>query len=326
MGQDSWKQNNRLLCILQCMEPNTYIWSAQYILAAAAAAAAKSLQSCPTLCNPIDGSQPGSPIPGILQARILEWVAIASSRATQEVSQPWSGFSFITPFPALSMPFGFLTRLRGNNCFLRHTLLPVECIIDSSWAAGWFLTHSCSCAIMPPALVKEHLLHCGKFPLIPSYPGPPFRFLSPWASLTSLGAAVESECVLLPGETEWLWDLPRLCAGFPGGTVLKNPPPSAGDAGDVGSIPGLGRPWRRKRQPTPEFLPGKSHGQRSLAGSVHEVTKSWTWLSMHTHTHTHAHTHTHTYGYPQAAFFSFFIFNSSIEVSFIVHIICPLKL
>ena len=44
--------------------------------AAAAAAAAKSLQSCPTLCNPIDGSPPGSPIPGILQARTLEWVAM----------------------------------------------------------------------------------------------------------------------------------------------------------------------------------------------------------------------------------------------------------
>ena len=42
--------------------------------AAAAAAAAKSLQSCPTLCNPIDGSPPGSAIPGILQARTLEWV------------------------------------------------------------------------------------------------------------------------------------------------------------------------------------------------------------------------------------------------------------
>ena len=38
--------------------------------------AAKSLQSCPTLCDPIDGSPPGSPVPGILQARILEWVAI----------------------------------------------------------------------------------------------------------------------------------------------------------------------------------------------------------------------------------------------------------
>ena len=48
---------------------------------AAAAAAAKSLQSCPTLCDPIDGSLPGSPVPGILQARTLEWVAISFSNA-----------------------------------------------------------------------------------------------------------------------------------------------------------------------------------------------------------------------------------------------------
>ena len=47
----------------------------------AAAAAAKSLQSCPTLCDPIDGSPPGSAVPGILQARTLEWVAIAFSNA-----------------------------------------------------------------------------------------------------------------------------------------------------------------------------------------------------------------------------------------------------
>ena len=46
-----------------------------------AAAAAKSLQSCPTLCDPIDGRPLGSPVPGILQARTLEWVAIAFSSA-----------------------------------------------------------------------------------------------------------------------------------------------------------------------------------------------------------------------------------------------------
>ena len=51
------------------------------MLATKAAAAAKSLQSCPTLCNPRDGSPPGSPIPGILQARTLEWVAISFSNA-----------------------------------------------------------------------------------------------------------------------------------------------------------------------------------------------------------------------------------------------------
>ena len=48
----------------------------------AAAAAAKSLQSCPTLCDPIDGSPPGSPVPGIPQARTLEWVAIPFSNVS----------------------------------------------------------------------------------------------------------------------------------------------------------------------------------------------------------------------------------------------------
>ena len=47
----------------------------------AAAAAAKSLQLCPTLCDPIDGSPPGTPIPGVFQARVLEWVAISFSSA-----------------------------------------------------------------------------------------------------------------------------------------------------------------------------------------------------------------------------------------------------
>ena len=52
-----------------------------FILCYAAAAAAKSLQSCPTLCDPIDGRPPGSSVPGILQARTLEWVAISFSSA-----------------------------------------------------------------------------------------------------------------------------------------------------------------------------------------------------------------------------------------------------
>ena len=55
------------------------IWHSIYIYAAAAAA--KSLQLCPTLCDPIDGSPPGYPVPGILQARTLEWVAISFSNA-----------------------------------------------------------------------------------------------------------------------------------------------------------------------------------------------------------------------------------------------------
>ena len=61
-----------------------HIWPSKKIKlskAAATAAAAKSLQSCPTLCDPTDGSPLGSAVPGILQARTLEWVAISFSNA-----------------------------------------------------------------------------------------------------------------------------------------------------------------------------------------------------------------------------------------------------
>ena len=56
----------------------SWLWLRSWI---AAAAAAKSLQSCPTLCDPVEGSPPGSPVPGILQARTLEWGAISFSNA-----------------------------------------------------------------------------------------------------------------------------------------------------------------------------------------------------------------------------------------------------
>ena len=70
--------------VLQCSAFFMFELSHQYMTTgktAAAAASAKSLQSCPTLCDPIDGSPPGSPVPGILQARTLKWVAISFSNA-----------------------------------------------------------------------------------------------------------------------------------------------------------------------------------------------------------------------------------------------------
>ena len=66
------------------------VWRQMY------AAAAKSLQSCPTLCDPIDGSPSGSPIPGILQARILEWVAISFSNA-------WKWKAKVKPFSCVRL-------------------------------------------------------------------------------------------------------------------------------------------------------------------------------------------------------------------------------
>ena len=58
-----------------------YVSESTWFRAQHVVAAAKSLQSCPTLCNPIDSSPPGSHIPGILQARTLEWVALSFSNA-----------------------------------------------------------------------------------------------------------------------------------------------------------------------------------------------------------------------------------------------------
>ena len=90
--------------------------------AAAAAAAAKSLQSCLTLCDPIDGSPPGSPVPGILQARTLEWVAIS-------VSNAWKGSRSVVSYSLrphglqptrLLRPWDFPGKSTGVGC---HHLL-----------------------------------------------------------------------------------------------------------------------------------------------------------------------------------------------------------
>ena len=115
----------------------------------AAAAAAKSLQSCPTLCNPIDRSPSGSPIPGILQARTLEWVAISFSNAwkwkvkvkslsrVRLLATPWTAAYQAPP------PWHFPGRSTGVGC---HCLL-------QRWSPGpmnsffnWVL---CFCFLFP---------------------------------------------------------------------------------------------------------------------------------------------------------------------------------
>ena len=112
-----------------------------------AAAAAKSLQSCPNLCDPIDSSPPGSPVPGILQARTLEWVAISFSNAwkwkvkvkslsrVQLLAIPWTaayqappsmGFSrqeFWSGVPLLHTRFPQLIRLILRNLYSLTTFI-----------------------------------------------------------------------------------------------------------------------------------------------------------------------------------------------------------
>ena len=106
-----------------------------------AAAAAKLLQSCPTLCNPIDGSPSGSPIPGILQARTLEWVAISFSNAwkwkvkvkllscVRLLATPWTAAYQAPP----SMGFS-----RTSYMCLNHTHLYKEYLLHWKLSKAWF--------------------------------------------------------------------------------------------------------------------------------------------------------------------------------------------
>ena len=75
------KVNDQSHKLLYLMQLKLICPSSVLLISTVKTAAAKSLQSCPTLCDPIDGSPPGSPVPGILQARTPEWVAISFSNA-----------------------------------------------------------------------------------------------------------------------------------------------------------------------------------------------------------------------------------------------------
>ena len=123
-----------------------------------AAAAAKSLQSCPTLCDPIDGSPPGSPIPGILQARTLEWVAISSSNAwkwkvkvkslshVRLLATPW------TQPTRLLHPWDFPGKSTGVGChclLLQRSPLIAICYLFGGCFCRLFLFLSFSFLLFP---------------------------------------------------------------------------------------------------------------------------------------------------------------------------------
>ena len=98
------KSKEAFLLSITLQEENSYL-KLRYVLSLSyqAAAAAKSPQSCLTLCDPIDGSPPGSPVPGILQARTLEWVAVSFSSSWQwkvKVKSLSRVRLFVTPWTA----------------------------------------------------------------------------------------------------------------------------------------------------------------------------------------------------------------------------------
>ena len=132
----------------------------RYLHLPVAAAAVKSLHSCPTLCDPIDGSPPGSAIPGILQARTLEWVAISFSNAwkwkgkvksfsrVRPLATPWTaayqappstGFSRQEYWSGLPLPLCQLIK----HVFLLwlqsiSTGLPLETLVWAEWIFFFF--------------------------------------------------------------------------------------------------------------------------------------------------------------------------------------------
>ena len=110
------------------------------LLSCTAAAAAKSLQSCPTLCDPIHGSPPGSPVPGILQARTLEWVAIPFSN---DESEKWKWRCSVVSDSyrphglhptSLLRPWDFPGKSTGVGC---HRFLHELKLLDFNSFLGW---------------------------------------------------------------------------------------------------------------------------------------------------------------------------------------------
>ena len=142
-------------------------------------AAAKSLQSCPTLCNPIDGSPPGSAIPGILQARTLEWVAIFFSNAW---SEKWKCSHLVVSNLVVSnssrphrlqptrllRPWDFPGKSTGMgcHCLLPHGLYrpwnsPVQNTEDLPLLQGIFPTQGSNPGLPPCRQILYQLSHKG---------------------------------------------------------------------------------------------------------------------------------------------------------------------
>ena len=140
------------------------------MLSIAAAAAAKSLQLCPTLCNPIDCSPPGSPIPGILQARTLEWVAISFSNAwkwkvkVKSLSRVWL---LATPWTAAyqaPLSMGFSRQEYWSGLPLPSPMLSIRCLQSHSsyLIVRWptYLSLLGSCLVLP---MKIYVLEVPSF-------------------------------------------------------------------------------------------------------------------------------------------------------------------
>ena len=245
-------------------------------------AAAKSLQSCPTLCDPIDGSPPGSPVPGILQARTGEWVAIYFSNAwkwkvkVKSLSRvrllvtPWTAAYQAPPSMGFSrqeywsgVPLPSLHICVNQPLFLLWLSLVWSDVGDLSccgevlrlgawfsWGEDWLHLDTCHCSRASSrdqeCLLFAHLLYVFLIPSLHWLPHYLTFQIHIWAASRLLSYNSHTS----------------LCAV----RVIT---------------------WRRKWQTTPVFLPGEFHGQRNLAGYSRWGCKELDTTEWLTHTHTH---------------------------------------
>ena len=205
-------------------------------LCTAAAAAAKSLQSCLTPCDPIDGSPPGFPVPGILQARTLEWVAISFSNAWKWKMKVKS----LSPVWLLVTPWTAAYQAPPCRGFSR----------PEYWSGV--------CAVEAEGIFRHCSLSCKEDRTLLMTPQDSSLVLLSGSSVPWVGAAREF--------------FQKLQRGFPGASASKE---SACSAGDPGSISGLGRsPGEGNGNPLQYSCLENRMGRGAWRATIHGVAES----------------------------------------------------
>ena len=244
---------------------------------AAAAATAKSLQSCLTLCDPIDGSPPGSPVPGILQARTLGWVAISFSNAWKWkvkvkslsrvwlLATPWTaahqappsmGFSRQEYWSGVPLPSPHIQYCYIYKDIYRYTYTHTTSTLSTHGHLDCFHNGT-------PPWNKQSLTSCNSsssqsVQLLSRVP----LFVTPWIATCQASLSItNSQSSLKLSSSSRSSTRDDSTGSFPGGTVVKNPPANVGDARECRFYPWIKKiPQSRKWSPNPVSLLGKSHG------------------------------------------------------------------
>ena len=225
---------------------------------------AKSLQSCPTLCDPIDGSPPGFPVPGILQARTLEWVAISFSNAgkwKEKVKSLSRVRLLVTPWTAAYQAFpsmGFSRQEYWSGVPLPSPTHKINKVNICNILCIFCNLGCCRKWLMNKGRAMEIKITCNTH--------------GSWTDNTYIQW-------LNTFYFAWRSFLFISIMGFLGGVVIKNPP---ANTGDTGSIPGS---WRfagvGNGNPLQYSCLENSLDRGAWWTTIYEVSQSRTWLSPH---------------------------------------------